>query len=80
MKTYTEVKVHLHALVTSALDGDKWSSRSDRFTPEKRVSLYPLDRRLGGPKSRSGGGSEKKNINTADPIFSINQYENKECV
>jgi hypothetical protein len=47
-----------HSL-TSALDGGEWSaSRPGRFTPRERA---PLDRRLGGPQSRSGCGGEEKN-------------------
>jgi hypothetical protein len=29
--------------------------------PQGKVPWYPLDRRLGGPQSRSGGGDEEKN-------------------
>jgi hypothetical protein len=29
--------------------------------PQRKILLYPLDRRLGGPQSRSGGGGEEKN-------------------
>ena len=40
--------------LTSALDGDGWSTpRPGRFTPEKET-WYPLYRRLGGPQGRSG--------------------------
>jgi hypothetical protein len=47
--------------LTSALDGGEWSaSRSGRFTQGKSPR-YPLDRRLGGPHSRSGHGIEDKN-------------------
>jgi hypothetical protein len=41
-----EVSGHLHA--QAALPQGKWP-------------WYPLDRRLGGPQSRSGRGSEEKN-------------------
>jgi hypothetical protein len=42
-----------HSL-TSALVGGEWSaSRPGRFTP-----WHPLDRRLGGPQSRSERGSD----------------------
>jgi hypothetical protein len=45
-----------------ALDGCKWSSsRAGRFTPKESVPRYRLERRLGGPQSRSGHGGEKKN-------------------
>jgi hypothetical protein len=40
---------------TSALDGGKWSaSRLGRALPPGIDPRYPLDRRLGGPESRSG--------------------------
>jgi hypothetical protein len=32
-----------------------------RFTPRRKSSRYALDRVLGGPQSRSGGGCEEKN-------------------
>jgi hypothetical protein len=50
-----------HSL-TSALDGGEWSaSRPGRFT--FRVNLcYTLDRRLGGPQSRSVRGGKEKNF------------------
>jgi hypothetical protein len=53
----------LYTFLISALDGGELSaSRPGRFTPKKRASLwYPLDRRLGGPQSRSGRGGEEKN-------------------
>jgi hypothetical protein len=42
---------------TSALGGGEWSaSRPGRFP------RYPLDRRLGGPQSRSGRCGEEKNL------------------
>jgi hypothetical protein len=42
--------------LTSALDGDEWSaSRLCLFAPPPgKELLYPLDRRLGRPQSRSG--------------------------
>jgi hypothetical protein len=43
----------------SVLDVDEWSaSRPGRFTPRERT-LY---KRLGGPRSRSGGCGEDKNL------------------
>jgi hypothetical protein len=46
--------------LTSALDGNEWlASRPGRFTPGAISHRYPLDRRLGGPRSRSG---EEKNL------------------
>jgi hypothetical protein len=41
MKKYREVVVQLHAVLTSALDGDEWSaSRPDRFTPGETVPIF----------------------------------------
>jgi len=53
------VKVQLHELLTSALDGRKWSPRP--IYSQVKSPRYPLDRRLGGPKNRSGRGGEEKN-------------------
>jgi len=54
----------VHSL-TWALDGDEWStSRPGRFTPRERAQL---DRRLGGPQSRSGRGGEEKNSQPLEP-------------
>ena len=55
------VEVWLHSIVTSAVDGGEWfTSRFVRFTPGKEPR-YSLNRRLGGPKSRSGRFEEGKN-------------------
>jgi hypothetical protein len=60
MKAYGEVNVQIHIFLTSALAGGGWSaSRSCRFTPGER-DRYLVDRRLGGPQSRSGRDEEKK--------------------
>jgi hypothetical protein len=60
MKTYGGVDVYIHIFLTSTLAGDEWLvSRSVRFTTGERAPRYPLDRRLGGPQSRSGGREEK---------------------
>jgi len=48
--------------LTSALDRGEWSaSHPSYFTPGERAPWYPLDRKLGGPQSRSGRGGEEKN-------------------
>jgi hypothetical protein len=33
--------------------------------PQGKNPWYPLDRRLGGPQSQSGGSGEEKNLNPA---------------
>jgi hypothetical protein len=49
-----EYKYSCTLSLTSALDGDGWSTpRSGRFTPGKETT-YPLYRRLGGPQGRFG--------------------------
>jgi hypothetical protein len=49
-----------HSLV-SALNGGEWSASRSAALPQGRSPWYPLDRRLGGPQSRSGHGGEEKN-------------------
>jgi hypothetical protein len=50
-----------HILLTSALAGVEWSaSHLGRFTPREAGSDTPLDRRLGGPQSRSGRRGKRK--------------------
>jgi hypothetical protein len=69
MKTYeavdtyihTYMDLYIHVFFTSALAGGKCSaSRSGLFTPRGKGTRYPLDRRLGGPQSRSGRYGEMK--------------------
>jgi len=36
--------------------------------PQEKSPWYPLDRRLGGPQSRSGRGGEKKNSQSPSGI------------
>jgi hypothetical protein len=55
------VEVQIHSFLASALDRSEWlASRSGRFTPSETAAGIALDRRLDGPQSRSGGGSEEK--------------------
>jgi hypothetical protein len=54
MKAYGGVDVEIHIL-TSALVGGEWSA-----SPQGKNPRYPLDRKLGGPQSRSGRRGEKK--------------------
>jgi hypothetical protein len=57
------MEVQLQSFLTSAIDGGEWSaSRTSRFTPRGKNPLYPLDRKLGGPQSRSGHGGEEKDF------------------
>jgi hypothetical protein len=50
----------MNVFLTTSLVGDEWSaSRLGRFNHGER-SLYPKDRRLGGPQSRSGRYGEVK--------------------
>jgi hypothetical protein len=61
MKAYGRVDVESHIFLTSVLVGGKWSaSRPYRFTPGERAPPHSLDRRLGGPQSRSGRYGEEK--------------------
>jgi hypothetical protein len=62
MKAYGGVEVQLHAFLTLALDGgERLASRPDRFNSRARAPV-PLDRRLGGPQSQSGGGGEEESV------------------
>jgi hypothetical protein len=61
MKAYRGVEAQFHSFLPSALHGGWWSSScSCRFTPTKK-SLYPVNRSLGGPQSRSGRFGEDEN-------------------
>jgi hypothetical protein len=51
LKTCGGMEVYIHAFLTSAKRGDDWSVSHQ----------CPMDRRLGGPQSRSGCDSEEKN-------------------
>ena len=61
-RTYRRVEVQLHPFLTS-VSGDEWSaSRPDRFTPERKVPLCPLYRRLVRLKAETDA-LEKKSFN-----------------
>jgi hypothetical protein len=61
MKMYGAVEVYLHVFLASEVDGGEWSaSRTGRFTTGERAPRYSLDRRLGGPQSRTEHDGEKK--------------------
>jgi len=60
MVTYGGVEVEFHAFLTSVLEGVEQSNSSPGlFTPGEKAR-YSLDRRLGGPQSRSGRSDEEK--------------------
>jgi hypothetical protein len=55
--------------LTSALDGGGRSApRLSRLTPLRNSPRYPLDRRLGEPRSRLGRCGEEKNISPLSGI------------
>jgi hypothetical protein len=61
MKTYGGVDVYIHVFLTSALlGGERSVSRPGRFIPTEIDPRYALDRKLGGPQSRSGRHEEEK--------------------
>jgi hypothetical protein len=50
-------------ILTSAIDGGEWSASPPRQLYSWGMSpRYPLDRRLGGPQSRSERYGEEKNL------------------
>jgi hypothetical protein len=52
---WAERRYSSYSFLTSALDGGEWSgSRPGLALPRGKDPRYPLDRRLGGPQSRSG--------------------------
>jgi hypothetical protein len=61
MKKYERVEVHLHAFITSALDGGNDQLHASAALPPGRRPLYILDRKLGGPQSQSGRGGPTEN-------------------
>jgi hypothetical protein len=77
MKVYGGVDVYLHIFLTSALAGGEWSaSRTSCFTFGEGSPQYPLDMRLGGPQSRSGGCGDEKILHptgTQTSTFSVVQ-------
>jgi hypothetical protein len=62
MKAIWGVEVYLHSFFDL---GTRWrwvvSFTSRPIYPQEKSACYPLDRRLGGPQSRSGRGAEEKN-------------------
>jgi hypothetical protein len=69
MKAYGGVDVYIHIFLTSALTGNEWSaSRPKPLYPRGNSPRYALDRRLGGPQSRSGRRGEEKIL---DPTWTL---------
>jgi len=53
------VELQRHAFLTSAVEGSEWStSPPGHFTPGESSPRYPLDKKLCGPRSRSGRRGE----------------------
>jgi hypothetical protein len=68
MKVYGGVDVQKDVFLTLALVGGEWlASRPGRFTPGKDPR-YPLDRKLGGPQSRTGRHGEVKILATTGTL------------
>jgi hypothetical protein len=59
-----EVDVYSHVFLTSSLAGSQLHAQG------KSVK-YPLDRKLGGPQSRSGRRGEEKILATSQTTISI---------
>jgi hypothetical protein len=59
MKAYRGVDVYIHLFLTSALVGGGQLHAPAALPPGKAPPV-PLDRRLGGPQSRSGRCEEQK--------------------
>jgi hypothetical protein len=55
-----------HAFLTSKLDGGEWLPSSPGRSTSSKESQYPLHRRMGGPKSRSGYMAKRKIISSPE--------------
>jgi hypothetical protein len=64
-----------HSL-TSALERWVVSFTIRPFCPQGKSYWYPLDRRLGGPQSRSGRGGEEKN---SQPLLYLHPLKTTSC-
>jgi hypothetical protein len=63
MKALGGEKYSSYSFMTSTLDEGQWSaSRPGRALPTGKGPRYPLDRRLGGPQSRSGHMLKEKSF------------------
>jgi hypothetical protein len=62
MKTHGGVEVHIHTSLASPPGGGEWIiSFPYSFTSRGKKIRFPLDRKLGESKRRSGRGGEEKN-------------------
>jgi hypothetical protein len=52
MKTYGDVEIQHHAILTSVLDGDEWSTCNGRFNPGEKSPGTP---RMGDKMGTDGG-------------------------
>jgi hypothetical protein len=52
----------MHIFLTSALAGVSDQFHAPATLPREKSPRYPLDRKLGGPQSRSGRRGEEKNL------------------
>jgi hypothetical protein len=72
-----------HLFLTSALDGGEWSSsRPGRVYPRGMDPGYPLDRRLGGPKTCLDSEVREKIIclcRGSNPDRPVVQFEARHC-
>jgi len=66
-----EMEISLHAFLASALDGDELSASCLGHFIRGKSPRYPLDKRLGGPQSRSWCGGEEKKI----PLLTLPETE-----
>jgi hypothetical protein len=76
MKAYWGVEVYLHSFFDP---GTRWrwvvSFTPRPLYPQGKTSWYPLDRRLGGPQSRSGRGGEESLL----VLCSFSCWESNKC-
>jgi hypothetical protein len=56
------VKVQLHSLLSSAIDGGEWSNLNLGLFTFGKESRYPLNRRISGPQGLSDGFCRRENL------------------
>ena len=63
MRVYEGIEEWLYSFLTSALDEAEWSaSLPGSYTSLRKSHRCSLNRRVGGPRSRSGRSFENKNL------------------